>query len=104
MFLRIAASHSCSAGVVSLSWAVQRGITVIPKSSVDARVEENIRLVELTNSEMEEMNDAHKTVGKVRLVEWITDMHQTATDGTDTIMGWTREDFGWEDSEGNWLT
>ncbi len=25
-------------------------------------------------------------------------------DGKKTVMGWTMQDFGWEDEEGNWLT
>ena len=104
LFKGIAAAHSCSVGIVSLSWAVQRGITIIPKSSSDNRVSENIRLVELTKEEMEEMNNAHKTIKKIMLVDWITAMQSKRADGTLLIQGWTKEDFGWVDKEGNWLT
>jgi glycerol 2-dehydrogenase (NADP+) len=103
LFKRIAASHDCSVGVVSLSWAVQRGITIIPKSTSDARVAENIRLVELSEDEMNEMNNAHKTIKQIHLVDWITAIQGKRADGTQLVMGWTKEDFGWEDKEGNWL-
>jgi glycerol 2-dehydrogenase (NADP+) len=88
---------------VSLSWAVQRGITIIPKSNSDARVAENIRLVDLSEDEMEKMNNAHKTIKQIHLVDWITAILGKRADGTQLVMGWTKEDFGWEDKEGNWL-
>ena len=103
LFKRIADTHSCSVGVVSLSWAVQRGITIIPRSNSHARVAENIRLVELSEEEMDEMNDAHKTIKHLHLVDWITSIQGKREDGTQLVMGWTKEEFGWEDKEGNWL-
>ncbi|KAI9044162.1 aldo/keto reductase [Aspergillus affinis] len=102
LFKNIAANHGCSTGVVSLSWAVQRGISVIPKSSSRARVEENLRLVTLTEAEMEELNEAHRTIGSLRIADHIPIM-RGEKDGKTTFMGWTNEDFGWEDAEGKWL-
>ncbi|ORZ35086.1 NADP-dependent oxidoreductase domain-containing protein, partial [Catenaria anguillulae PL171] len=56
----LAARHSCSTAQIALSWAVQRGTCVIPKSTNLARLEENLRLVELTADDM----DAIKQVGE----------------------------------------
>ncbi|KAJ9143790.1 putative Aldo/keto reductase [Pleurostoma richardsiae] len=102
LFTDIAKSHDCPTGVVSLSWAVQRGITVIPKSSSKSRISENIRLVTLTDEEMARINDAHKTITRHRISDDIKGL-VVEMDGKDTLMGWTSVDFGWEDEQGNWL-
>ncbi|KAL2864266.1 aldo/keto reductase [Aspergillus lucknowensis] len=103
LFQRIAARHSCSTGVVSLSWAVQRGIIIIPKSSSLKRLDENIRLVTLDESEMDEINNAHQNICQLRIADGIKGL-RGEVGGKKTILGWTVEDFGWEDAEGNWLT
>jgi glycerol 2-dehydrogenase (NADP+) len=103
LFTTIAARHSCSVGVVSLSWAVQRGVIVIPKSSSLKRIEDNIKLVELSDDEMEELNTAEKTVGRMRLSDTIPGIQYKMPDGRDTILGWTTQEFGWENEEGEWL-
>ncbi|KAF9874426.1 putative aldo/keto reductase [Colletotrichum karsti] len=91
LFTSIAKSHDCSPGVVSLSWAVQRGTTIIPKSANKSRIEENIRLVTLTDEEMNKINEAHKIIRKERF-----------SDGIDK-QGWDNIDMGYEDENGNWL-
>lgn len=103
LFLDIAAKHNCSAGVISLSWAVQRGVVVIPKSSKLHRIDDNIRLVALDDEDMHAMNHATDTIEKIRLAEIIKGL-QYRMHGRDTILGWSLEDFGWEDKDGNWLT
>lgn len=103
LFTDIAEAHGVPVGVVSLSWAVQRGIIVIPKSISTARLDSNIRLVSLTDAEMDAINNAEKTIGRIRLADNLTPM-QREFRGKKTLMGWTAEDYGWEDSEGNWLT
>jgi len=100
LFADIAKAHGCGVGAVSLSWAVQRGIAVIPKSSSPSRIEENIRLVTLSNAEMDRMNEAHTTLGPLRLAGSM----KNTDGGKPTLFGWTYEEFGWEDAEGNWLT
>lgn len=102
LFKNIASNHGCSTGVVSLSWAVQRGINVIPKSNSRARVEENIRLVTLTDAEMKALNEAHRVIGPLRIADYVQFM-RGEKDGKSTLMGWTNEDYGWEDAEGSWL-
>ncbi|KAJ0420211.1 NADP-dependent oxidoreductase domain-containing protein [Aspergillus carlsbadensis] len=103
VFKGIAERHNCSTGVVSLSWAVQRGITVIPKSSSLARLDENIRLVTLDDEAMAIMDNAHRTIALERIADNIQAIKRVV-DGKETILGWTAQDFGWEDAEGNWLT
>lgn len=103
LFKDIAVAHNIPVGVVSLSWAVQRGIIVIPKSSSTTRIDSNIRLVRLTDTEMETISNAENIIGRIRLADNIPAM-QKEFRGRKTVMGWTAEDYGWEDSEGNWLT
>ncbi|RYP93244.1 hypothetical protein DL770_000619 [Monosporascus sp. CRB-9-2] len=102
LFTNIAKAHGCSPAVVSLSWAVQRGVTVIPKSSNKSRIEENVKLVTLTEDEVTSINKAHETLGKYRLADTSTALH-VEIDGKTTVQGWTPVDFGWEDEQGNWL-
>ena len=101
LFASIAKAHDCSTGVVSLSWAVQRGVTVIPKSSSKSRIEDNAKLVTLTDEEMDRINNAYKTLGQRRTADnyplW------TERDGKRLILGWTLVEMGWEDEEGDWL-
>jgi len=103
LFVNIAKKHGCSAGIVSLSWAVQRGVTVIPKSSKTHRIDENIRLVTLDEDEIQSIGAASDKLGRMCLCDRITGI-QYEVDGKTTILGWTKQDFGWIDDEGNWLT
>lgn len=103
LFKNIAQKHGCSTGVVSLSWAVQRGVTVIPKSSSKARIEENIKLVTLDDEDMARINDAQSTIKKFRIADNITSLWMEM-DGKPTMQGWSVVDLGWEDEQGNWLT
>ncbi|KAL4926657.1 aldo/keto reductase [Aspergillus undulatus] len=102
LFTRIAERHQCSTGALALSWAVQRGIIVIPKSSSTKRIDENIKLVTLDKEEMDEINQAQHTIGRVRIADSISAIRKVV-DGKSTILGWTVQDFGWEDAQGNWL-
>lgn len=102
LFNGIAANYGCSTGVVSLSWAVQRGITVIPKSSSSKRIAENIRLVGLTRDEMAAMDNAHEAITRYRVSDLIKELY-VEMDGKTTFQGWTLEELGWNDKEGNWL-
>lgn len=103
LFQTIADKHSCSCGVVSLSWAVQRNIVVIPKSSSKARIAENIKLVTLDDEDMDRINSAHKTIRRDRIADRLEAL-MVEVGGVKRIKGWSAVDFGWEDEEGNWLT
>ncbi|SPO07445.1 related to GCY1 - galactose-induced protein of aldo/keto reductase family [Cephalotrichum gorgonifer] len=102
LFVGIGKAHGVSAGVVSLSWAVQRGITVIPKSSSTSRIEENIKLVTLTEEEMDKINNVHLTISKYRISDDIKRLW-LEMDGKMVMQGWSKVDAGWEDEQGNWL-
>jgi len=56
----IGAAHNKTGAQVSLKWLVQQGIPVIPKSSVESHLKENIDLFdwELTQSEMDALSAA----------------------------------------------
>ncbi|KAF7554728.1 hypothetical protein G7Z17_g2704 [Cylindrodendrum hubeiense] len=103
LFINIAEAHNTSTGVVSLSWAVQRGITVIPKSSSKARIVENIKLVTLSEEEIQRINQAHETIYRNRISDGIESLY-VEVDGVRTMKGWSKVDMGFEDSEGAWLT
>ena len=102
LFTGIANAYGCSTGVVSLSWAVQRGLTVIPKSGTKSRIEENIKLVTLSDEEMEKINNAHRSIKARRTADYIAPLWRDA-DGGRQLMGWTSVELGWSDEEGNWL-
>lgn len=82
---------------------MQRGVIVIPKSSSFKRIEDNIKLVELSEDEMEKLNAAEQTVGRMRLSDTIPGIQYKMPDGQNTILGWTKTEFGWENEKGEWL-
>lgn len=103
IFTNIAKKNDSSPGTVALSWAVQRGTTVIPKSSSKTRIMSNLRHITLDDGDMLQINDAHQKLGLHR----ISNVHHLLwinIDGASTLQGWTEVDFGWEDEQGNWLT
>lgn len=102
LFTSIAKDHGCSTGVISLSWAVQRGMTVIPKSSKKNRIEDNIRLVELTGDEIARMDNAYRDIQLRRTADHYPNL-MLERDGRELVLGWTAAEIGWEDDEGNWL-
>ena len=105
IFTTIADNHGCGPAIVSLSWSVQKGIPVIPKSGKRHRIDENLRLVVLSKEEMRIIDEAHKTLGLLRLSNITPGIlrYPEYLQGKETVLGWTNEDFGWEDGEGNWL-
>ncbi|KAF6808822.1 putative aldo/keto reductase [Colletotrichum sojae] len=103
IFTSIARKHNISTGTVSLSWAVQRGTIVIPKSSSETRIRSNIRLVTLNDEDMAAINDAHCKIGQERISS-VHDHVWFELDGRRTLYGWPEVDFGWEGEQGNWLT
>ncbi|WQF77162.1 Putative aldo/keto reductase, aldo-keto reductase, NADP-dependent oxidoreductase [Colletotrichum destructivum] len=102
-FVDMAKAKGCSPGVISLSWAVQRGVTVIPKTKSKSRMDENISLVSLSEEEMDKINSAHQAIRHCRTADDNPRM-EVWIDGKKTVQGWTAEDLGWEDEQGNFLT
>ncbi|PWN53672.1 putative GCY1-galactose-induced protein of aldo/keto reductase family [Violaceomyces palustris] len=60
----IAKAHDCDPAQVVISWGVQRGVTVLPKSVTPSRIETNGRLVALTKDEMKSLDELHLQDGK----------------------------------------
>ena len=94
-FVDLGEKYGCGVGIVSLSWAVQRGVTVIPKSSKAERIEENIKLVKLSDEDVKAIDHVHEKLGKLRLADAIM--------GGYPLFGWSKQQFGFEDDKGTWL-
>ncbi|KAF7428157.1 hypothetical protein PC9H_007378 [Pleurotus ostreatus] len=84
----IAKSLSITPAQVLLSWSVQRGIIVVPKSEDNQRMQDNIKLVHLSEEAVERINKIHEE----------PEMHRSllkyhSPEGG--AFGWSYEDFGW---------
>ena len=86
----IGETHGVSGAQVLLSWGVQRGTVVIPKSLHAPRMRENLRVVTLSDSEMRALNAYHETPGKHRRM---CGFHSAARGGS--CFGWTYAELGW---------
>jgi len=73
---------------VILSWAVQRGTTVVPKSEDNERMITNITLVKLPADDMKTIDQLHEHSGMHRSL-----LKYHAPNGM--VFGWTYEDLGW---------
>lgn len=100
----LATKHGCTTAVVALSWAAERGVTVIPKSAQIGRIRENSKLVRLSNEDIASINEVHVTSGTMRLADITQGLLREMPGKGLTILGWTPQDFGWEDENGVWLT
>lgn len=56
----IAKKHNVDPGQVLLSWNVQRGVVVLPKSSTPSRIESNHRLVKLDDDDFKQIAELGK--------------------------------------------
>lgn len=112
----IAQRHNATPGQVALSWGVQRGTSVIPKSENPERIKQNIavraearvfghpdvygffgplQLIKLSEEEMASLDSIHMKPGMHRS---LLRYHEYNPDGT--ILGWTYEELGWNMSKG----
>lgn len=82
-------------GQVLLSWAVQRGTAVMPKSVDPTRLKQNLSLIELTPDEMHRLDEIHLKPGMHRSV---CGFHSSDLGGS--CFGWTYEQLGWDMAEG----
>ncbi|KAI0071095.1 Aldo/keto reductase [Panus rudis PR-1116 ss-1] len=80
---------------VLLSWGVQRGTAVIPKTLHAPRLKENLQLIQLSTSEMETLDRFHTKPGMHRS---ICGFHSTELGGS--CFGWTYAQLGWEMTAG----
>ncbi|KAN0062250.1 hypothetical protein ACQY0O_005431 [Thecaphora frezii] len=77
LVVEIAKKHNADPAQVVISWGVQRGVTVLPKSVTPSRIETNGKLLTLSEDEMLQLNELHQQPGKaVRLISpaWGVDL------------------------------
>ncbi|KAI0710093.1 Aldo/keto reductase [Earliella scabrosa] len=89
--LAIAAAHEVTSAQVLLSWGVQRGTAVIPKTLSPARLKENLELIPLSAAEMDALDQLHEKPGMHRSV---CGFHLPELGGS--CFGWTYAQLGWE--------
>ncbi|KAJ1028579.1 hypothetical protein NDA16_001745 [Ustilago loliicola] len=87
----IAEKHNTTAANVALSWAVQRGTSVAPKSTNEKRMKQNITLLKLTDDEMEKINSISKDPKRRRRLN-----SSVWNKEKGTVLGWTLEEMGWD--------
>ncbi|THH05085.1 hypothetical protein EW145_g5053 [Phellinidium pouzarii] len=89
--VEIAEKTKSSSSQVLISWAVQRRTAAIPRSEKEARIQQNIALVRLSEADMKALNDIHLKPG----------MHKSLLrfHGNDKVFGWTYEQLGWSMNE-----
>lgn len=71
VILEITAKHKADPAQIIIGWDVKRGYVALPKSVTPSRIESNLQIVNLTDSELEKINEIHKK-GEKRVVdpEW----------------------------------
>lgn len=74
---------------VVLSWNVQRGVVILPKSSNPDRVKQNFEMLTLSDEHMQRINDLTKDPNRHQRFSLTYDPK------TDTVFGWTYEQLGW---------
>ncbi|KAA1473895.1 Aldo/keto reductase [Dentipellis sp. KUC8613] len=86
----VAQKHGVELAQVLLSWSVRHGVAVIPKTESEARLQTNIALVNLDETDMKTIDNLHKEPGKHRslLTQYMTVPLK--------IMGWKYEWLGWK--------
>lgn len=76
--IKIARKHNVDPAQVAISWQVQRGVAVLPKSVTESRIISNAKVITLSRGDMTEIDDIHKQKGKhVRTCHppWGVDLH-----------------------------
>ncbi|EMD33053.1 hypothetical protein CERSUDRAFT_118128 [Gelatoporia subvermispora B] len=85
---RIAEQHGVTSAQVMISWGIQRGTIIIPKSEKPERMMQNISLVKLSDEDMKTLDELHMKPGMHRS---LVDIHKE----NGTVFGWTYEELGW---------
>ncbi|KAI0731715.1 Aldo/keto reductase [Fomitopsis betulina] len=95
--MAIAATHGpgVTSAQVLLSWGVQRGTAVIPKTVRPERLRQNLQLVNLSAAEIGTLDCFHKKPGMHRSV---CGFHSAELGGS--CFGWRYEQLGWEMTTG----
>ncbi|KAF8907983.1 Aldo/keto reductase [Mucidula mucida] len=89
----VAGELAASPAQTVLSWAVQLGIIVVPKSENEERMATNLKIVKLSDNQMQTINGIHLQPG----------MHKsllTYHKPDQTVFGWTYKQLGWNMTTG----
>jgi len=86
---KIAAKKNVTPAQVLLSWGVQRGVSVIPKSQNEGRLKQNLELIVLDGDDVDAVNSLHRAPGMHK------NLLMEARPPTGTVCGWTFEEMGW---------
>ncbi|KAG8996325.1 hypothetical protein FRB90_012767 [Tulasnella sp. 427] len=90
---RVAEKAGITVGQLLLSWGVQRGTSVVPKSENEERLKNNLSVVKLDDEDFEAVENLHKQPGMNRQLIFSKD---NLINGKRAIFGWTYEQLGWE--------
>lgn len=82
---KIADDHNCTVAQICISWALQRGTSVVAKSATPTRQEENIKAaldkkVELSKSELEAIAGVERGYRVFRPEDWWGEMAMAVFD------------------------
>ncbi|KAF7298090.1 Aldo-keto reductase [Mycena chlorophos] len=86
---KLAEKNNCTTAQIVLSWGVQRGTSVVPKSENPERLLANITLVKLSDEDFATVDNLHKTPSMHKSLLVFDDKK----DGT--VFGWTYNQLGW---------
>ncbi|CAK5281644.1 unnamed protein product [Mycena citricolor] len=86
--IALAKKNNATPAQVVLSWAVQRGTVVIPKSANKERMAANIKLLKLSDEDFEAVGRLHTAPGLHKSLV-------TYDKKEDSVFGWTFEQLGW---------
>ena len=67
VIVKIAEKYGATAHQISISWEVQRGTIVLPKSVTESRIS-NLKTVVLGGEDFQELNKLHKKEGICRVL------------------------------------
>ncbi|KAF9010476.1 NADP-dependent oxidoreductase domain-containing protein [Cyathus striatus] len=84
----IANKHAITPAQVLLSWGLQQGVAVIPKSENEQRLAANITPFQLPDNDIEVLDALHKEPGMHRSLLTYHNLEGT-------VFGWTYEQLGW---------
>lgn len=88
----IANQTSSTTGQVALSWAVAKGISVVPKSARPERIQSNICLIKLTPEQIQRIDEIH-----LKDPKRATRLNILAADPENRkVFGWTLQELGWD--------
>ncbi|WFD23268.1 hypothetical protein MEQU1_001957 [Malassezia equina] len=87
--LAVAKELNATPAQVILNWNVQRGVVVLPKSITPSRIEENFKVVKLTDAQMEKIHSIEKDPQRQYRLCKVFDPK------TQTVFGWSYERLGW---------